>query len=181
MQEPTVLMNAHHPIKNTTHQLVSQEAVRDRGGGASQFPDRIRHRQQAISPPNTAFSSQTLLPDHHQMGKIDLIVMGWSIWAMVEAELAVVAFVDDLMMIAGGQLGDIAFIDINSIQQGIERGAQIEAASAPIADLVDPQGFFLQLLGVDRLDETETFHHSPIPRTISGQPSPTNSRHVAEN
>ena len=85
---------------------------------------------------------------------------------MIEAELAVVAFLDDLMMIAGGQLGDITFIHINPIQQSIERGAQIEAASATITDLIDPQGFFLQLLGVDRLDEAETFHRSSFPINV---------------
>ena len=174
-------MNAHHPIKDTTHEPVSQQAVRDRGGRASQFPNRIRHGEQAIPPPDAALSSQSLLPDDHQMGKIDFIVMGWSIRTMIEAELAVVAFVDDLMVIAGGQFGDITFIHINPIQQSIERGAKIEAASATITDLVDPQGFFLQLLGVDRLDETETFHRSSFPKTLSGQPSPTDSHHVAEN
>lgn len=100
---------------------------------------------------------------------------------MVEAEFAVVTFIDDLMVIAGSQLDNIAFIHVNPIQQGVERGAQIEAAAAPITDLVDPQGFLLQLSGVDRSDETEAFHHSSLKKTFSGQSSPTDSRHVAEN
>jgi hypothetical protein len=57
---------------------------------------------------------------------------------MVEAKFAVVTFIDDLMVIAEGQLGNIAFIHVNPIQQRVERGAQIEAASTTIADLVDP-------------------------------------------
>jgi hypothetical protein len=62
---------------------------------------------------------------------------------MVEAEFTVVALIDDLMVITGSQLGDITFMHINPVQQGIERGAQIEATSAPVTDLVDPQRFFL--------------------------------------
>jgi len=77
---------------------------------------------------------------------------------MIEAELAVVALVNDPAMIGWGQLGDIAFIIVNPPEQCIERRAEIETASATVADFVDPQRFLVQLSGINRVDEAEALH-----------------------
>jgi hypothetical protein len=114
------------------------------------------------------------------MGEVDGVLMRRGVGTMVETELAVVTFVDDLMMIDGGQFGHVTRVHIDPIQQCVERWTEIEAAPATVTDLVDPQRFLLQLLGIDRCDETETFHIH-LSETTSGQSSPTDIRHVAEN
>jgi len=66
--------------------------------------------------------------------------------------------VDDPTMIGRSQLGDIAFIIVNPSKQCIERRTEIETAAAPVADFVDPQGFLVQLFGINRVDEAEALH-----------------------
>ena len=84
--------------------------------------------------------------------------MGRRIRAMVETEFAIVAFVDDAMMVRRGKFRHIALVLIDSIQQRIERGAEIETPAAAVAHIVDPQGFLFQVLGIDRIDEVELVH-----------------------
>ena len=77
---------------------------------------------------------------------------------MVETELAVITFVDDAMMISRRELGHVTRVFINSIQQRIEGGTEIEAAAAAVAYVIDPQGILLQVLRVDRVDQGELCH-----------------------
>jgi len=77
---------------------------------------------------------------------------------VIETELAIVAFVDDPVVIGRHQLGHITLVDVDPVQQSIERGAEVEASPAPVADLIDPEGFFLEMSGVCRLKKTEAFH-----------------------
>jgi hypothetical protein len=84
--------------------------------------------------------------------------MRWRIGAIVETELAVVALIDHLMMVGRRELPDVTCIDVDTIEQGIERRAQIETAAAAVADVIDPQRFFVQLLRIDRINETEALH-----------------------
>src|SRR5512134_4163116 len=92
------------------------------------------------------------------MGEVELILMGGRVRAVIETELAVVALVDDLMMIGRGQFCDVAFVPVDAVQKRIERGAEIETAAAPVADFIDPERFLVQLLRIDRIDEAETLH-----------------------
>jgi hypothetical protein len=57
---------------------------------------------------------------------------------MIETQFTVVAFVDYPMVIRWRELGDIALILINPIQQRIEGGTEIEAPAATVAHIVDP-------------------------------------------
>jgi hypothetical protein len=77
---------------------------------------------------------------------------------MIETELTVVAFVDNPAMVLGRQLPGIPLIPVDAVEQRVERRTEIEAAAAPVADLIDAQRFFVQLRGIDRLDEGETSH-----------------------
>jgi hypothetical protein len=93
---------------------------------------------------------------------------------VVETQFTVVALIDDAMMVGGRQLGDVALVDVDSIEQGVEGRAQIETAAAPVADLVDPQCLFVQLGRLDRIDKTKRLHgradRSTQPPAISYQP-----------
>ena len=108
-------MNSHDSLQKAAHKPVPQQPVRERGGGTAKSSDHICHDQEAISPPNATLRRKTLLPGDHQMREVDCIVMRWSIGTMVEAELAVVTFIDDLMMIGRGQLGHVTLAHINPI------------------------------------------------------------------
>ncbi len=96
------------------------------------------------------------------MRKVDDVVVGRRIGAMVETELAVIAFVDHVMMVGRTQLRHIPLIHIDPIEQGIERGTQVEAAPAAVTDLIDPQGLLLQLLGVNRRNQADALHDSSL-------------------
>jgi hypothetical protein len=66
------------------------------------------------------------------------------------------------MVVGGRELGDVALIPVDTIEQRIERRAKIEAAPAAIADFINTQRLFLELRGIDGIDQTQTIHVSPI-------------------
>jgi hypothetical protein len=77
---------------------------------------------------------------------------------VIETELAVITFVDNPAMILRRQSRDIAVVPVNTVEQRIERGTQVETAAAPVADFIDAQRFLVQLRGIDRLNEREPLH-----------------------
>jgi hypothetical protein len=90
--------------------------------------------------------------------EVELVLMGRRVGAVVETEFAVVALVDDAMMIGGRQLRHVAFVPVDAVQQGVERGTEVETAAAPVADLVDPERFLVQSTGIERGEKAEGFH-----------------------
>jgi len=71
---------------------------------------------------------------------------------VVVAEFTVIALIDDPMVIGGRELGDVARITIDAVEQRVKRRTQIEAAPAAIADFVDTLRSFLELRGIDGID-----------------------------
>ena len=59
------------------------------------------------------------------------------IGTVIVAELAVIALINDSMMVSECEFADVALIPINTVEQGIERRTKIKAAPASIADFVD--------------------------------------------
>lgn len=96
------------------------------------------------------------------MGKIHFVLMGRGIGAMVETKLAVIAFIDNPMMIDRCQLRHVALIDIDSIEQRVKSWAEIEAAATPVAYLINSQRFPFQLRRIDGIDQTKTLHLSTL-------------------
>ncbi len=80
---------------------------------------------------------------------------------VVVAEFTVVAFVDDPAMIGWRKLRNVAFILVDAIEQGGKRGAQIEAATAPVTNFVNTQGLFFELSWIDGMKQSKTFHVAP--------------------
>lgn len=81
---------------------------------------------------------------------------------MVIAELAVVTFVDDSMMIGRCELRDHTLILINPVQERVERRTEVEAAAAAVADIVDPQCFLFEGSLIDRLEKTKFYHERDL-------------------
>jgi hypothetical protein len=97
-------------------------------------------------------------PRNHQAGKIESILMRRRIGTVVIAEFTIIALVDDPMVIGGCELSDVSFIPVNTVEQRVERRTQIEAAPAAIADFIDALRVFLELRGVDGIDQAQTIH-----------------------
>jgi len=62
---------------------------------------------------------------------------------MVKAELAVIALLLDLFEIAWLEFGEVAFVCIDPVEQGVKRGAEVKASPASITDIIDSQGFLV--------------------------------------
>jgi hypothetical protein len=78
---------------------------------------------------------------------------------VVEAEFTVVALVDDPMVVGERELGDIALIAVDAVEQRVERGTKIEAAPAAIANFKNALRLFLELRGIDGIDQAQTVHN----------------------
>ena len=77
---------------------------------------------------------------------------------MVVAQFAVVTLVDHSMMIGRRELRDITLVLVDPIQERVKRGTEIEAAAAPVADIVDPQRFLFEGSRIHRLEKTQLVH-----------------------
>ena len=94
------------------------------------------------------------------------------IGTVVETELAIIALIDDPMVVGWRELGDVALIPIDAVEQRVERRTKIEAAPAAIADFIDALRVFLELRGIDGIDQTQTVHGGAnMLSAISSQPS----------
>ncbi|MCG3778278.1 MAG: hypothetical protein JW388_0991 [Nitrospira sp.] len=98
----------------------AQQPIGHRCQQTSKAADQIRLDQEPIAPAHPARGRQVLFPGDHQPGKVQTILMRRRIGAMVVAELTVVTFVDDLLMVGRRQLRDIALILVDAIQQRVE-------------------------------------------------------------
>jgi hypothetical protein len=67
--------------------------------------------------------------------------------------------VSDLLQGDTVQFRRLAPMRIQAVEQGIERRAEIEAATAPVTNLIDPPRFLLEACAGDsRRNEIEPFH-----------------------
>ena len=64
---------------------------------------------------------------------------------MVVAELAVIAFFFDLLVVSGGEFWDIAFVFVDFVNESIEGRTKIKTATASIADIKNAIGLLLKL------------------------------------
>jgi hypothetical protein len=137
---PTKKPEAHDPIGHSRQQT-------------SEGADHIRLDQQSIAPAHPSRHGQMLLPRDHQAGEIESVLMRRRIGAMVETEFTVIAFIDDPMVVGWCELGDVTLIPVNAVEQRVERRTKIEAAPTAIADFIDALRVFLELRGIDGIDQ----------------------------
>jgi hypothetical protein len=81
---------------------------------------------------------------------------------VVVAELTVIAFIDDLMVVGRRQFRDVSLVPVDTVEQRVERRTQIEAAPTAVAHLIDALRVFVELRGVDRVNQAQTIHVAPI-------------------
>src|SRR6185503_9568400 len=120
--QPTKEPTPHHPICHWRHQTPKRT-------------DHIRLDQQPIAPAYPPCRGQMLFPCDHQAGEIERILMRRSVRTVVVAEFTVVALIDNPMVVGGRELGDVSFIAVDAVEQGVERRTQIEAAPATISEI----------------------------------------------
>jgi len=86
--------------------------------------------------------------------------MWWSIGAVVETELAVIAFLFNLRVILGSEFCKITLILINPVKERIEGRAQVKASSTAVADIKDPTRLGFELRpGPAGSDEVKFWHN----------------------
>jgi len=64
---------------------------------------------------------------------------------MIIAKLAIIAFFFDLLVVSRGDFGDIAFVFVDFVKEGIERRTEIETATASITDIKNAIGLLFEL------------------------------------
>jgi hypothetical protein len=77
---------------------------------------------------------------------------------MIKAEFAVVTLVHDLLVIRRREFRHVALDGVNPIQQSVERRTKVEAAPAPVANLIDSQAFLFEGARFDRLQNVHGLH-----------------------
>ena len=97
------------------------------------------------------------------------------IGTVVETQFTVIALIDDPMVVGRCELSDVSLRSIDAVEQRVERRTQIEAAPAAIADFIDALRVFLELRGVDGIDQAQTIHVAPIRK----QSAASNPGHVS--
>jgi hypothetical protein len=81
---------------------------------------------------------------------------------MVETQLAVITLLFDFGEILRRKPGHLAFVFIQPIDERRKGRAQIKAATAPVADIKNPEGFLFQMSPVPaRINEIK-FRHARI-------------------
>ena len=128
-------------MQNSAKPRLGIGPVRQRGQERAQPADPVGPHEQTVPPAGPALLGLKFLPADHEPRKIEFVLVRRGVGAMVVAKLAVVAFVGDLFVIAGRELGELAVLRVNPVKQRVEGGAEIKAAAAPVADLEDPRGF----------------------------------------
>jgi hypothetical protein len=131
------------------------------------LPNQVCLREKAVTEAYAALGGIMLLPGNHQAGKIDLILMGGRVGAVVVAQLAVIALVGDTVEIGPGQFLHVAFVGIDSVKQRIERRAQVEATAASVANVVDSKSLFFDLSpGYPGGDEIKPLHSNLVTTAV---------------
>ena len=72
---------------------------------------------------------------------------------MVEAQFAVVAFIDHAVVVRSGKFRDIAFVLVDPIQERIKGGAEIETTAASVAHIINTQRFLFEGGRIDWLKQ----------------------------
>jgi hypothetical protein len=163
MQDVTIPMDPRHDFPDQPYDTDAEEPIDQGSQRAADRSKHIRLDQPSISPGDASRHGQMLFPRNHQTWKIQRVLMRRGIGAMVVTELAVITFVDDAVVIGLGQLGDIAFVRVDTVKQRIERGTEIEATAAAVAHLINPLRLLLELRGVDGMEQTQAVHNAYCP------------------
>ena len=142
--------------------------VRQRGREAAELPHQVGVAEHPVLQRHAAAPRVHRSRPQHQPWKIDRPAMRRRIRAVVVAELALVAEVDDFLHVGRRQLLDVPVdrLDVDPAEHHLERRTQRQTPPTPIADVVHPPQ-----LGIDRrrLPKLRQLH---IERRIARHQSP---------
>jgi len=167
MQDVTVPMHPRNGLSDQADDTNTEEPIDQGSQRAADRAEHIRLDQQSVPPGHAPGRGQMLFPRDHQAWKIQRVLMRRGIGAMVIAELAVVTFIDNAVVIGLRQLGSVAFMRVDAIEQRIERWTEVEAAAAAVANLINPLRLLLELRRVDGVEQTQAVHSAYCPPGFS--------------
>jgi hypothetical protein len=99
--------------------------------------------------------------------------MGRDVGALDVADLALEALVDDLVLLGLRELGRIAVVAVDELEQRRERRAQVEAEATAVTEVVDPGQLVAQVTLVELLRVLRVVRGGhEAPGTASGGPGP---------
>ena len=100
----------------------------------------VRPRNWSVNPllhADRPASWRTACGPHHQPGEVELPLVRRHVGALHVAELALVALVDHLVLLGGGQRRRVPVVGVDEVEQRRERRAQVEAQPAAVAQVED--------------------------------------------
>ena len=113
-------MDTDHQLTKPPDEVAPHQPVREGRRKAAKSTDQIRPDQQPVPPAHTSLLCQPFLPENHEMGKVELVLMRRRVRAVIETELAVVTLIDDRPMVGGSQVCNLSLILVDTVQQGVE-------------------------------------------------------------
>lgn len=87
-----MFVHTNRTLNQTAQPGCAKSPIGQRSGQAPQLPDQISLNQKLVAPGGSTFGRTLLFPGGHEPGKIQIILMWWSIGTVVETEFAVIAF-----------------------------------------------------------------------------------------
>ena len=142
-------MNPEQLLHQRAIERVAASEVREPGQQRADFPEAIGIAEHLVAKLNAVFPGSDRLVALHEAREVELELMPVArrVGASNLAHLAVVAEVDDVAFLLGGELTNVAVVlVVDGIEQRRERRAQIEAQPAALADVEDARDFLVEAL-----------------------------------
>src|SRR4026209_406914 len=140
-----------------------------RGGGAADAPAQVGVSEEAILQGHALRPGVRGARPQHQARKVHRPAVRRGVRAVVEAELALVAEVDDLLDVGRGELLHVAVhrVHVQAIEHHLERRAERQTAPAACADVVDPAQLRVDAVELPELRRADIECHRRLARTGS--------------
>jgi hypothetical protein len=153
LRKVAVLVDPDHGLHQRAVRAELVHPVRQRRGEAPELSDEVGVPEHPILEAHAGRPRVRRARPQHEPWKIDRPPMRGRIGAMVEAELALVAEVDDFLDVSMRQLLDIAVhaVDVDSIEHDFERRTQRQTPPTPVTDVVDAPQLPVDVAAVPKL------------------------------
>src|SRR5438093_3913628 len=114
--------------------------VRQRGAEAPEPADQVRVAEQAVLQRDAAPPRLGRAGSEHEAREVDLPPVGRRVRTVIEAELALIAEIDDFLYVRRRQLLHVAVdrLDVYPVEQHLERRTQRQTPATPAADVINP-------------------------------------------
>lgn len=141
-QDLSFLMDTEDRFQEGANPWRAESPIGQRGREASNFPYQVGLHQEGVSNRHASVFGPLLFPGHHEARKIQIILMGRRVGAMIKAEFTVVTFLFDPGKILPGEFGHVAFVIVQPVDKRREGRTQVETSAASVANVKNPNRFF---------------------------------------